>query len=91
MSFVYMIENADQKLYVGITDNLNKRTYYHNTKQGARFTKSETKFKLVFVEEYATIADARKREIQIKKWRRAKKEILIDRYKKGLRTKIDSV
>ena len=76
------------KLYVGITENPNKRVGNHNQKRGAKFTKYVSDFKIVFLENYATLTQARKREIQIKKWRRDKKEILIQRYKSGLSTKI---
>jgi putative endonuclease len=81
-----MIKNDFEKLYVGITDNPDVRTKDHNTGRGAKFTKGRAKFKAVFLEEYATLAEVRKREIQIKKWRRAKKETLIERYRQGLPT-----
>ena len=83
-----MIRNMYGDLYIGITDNLQKRLKYHNEKRGAVFTKRDSKFKIVFLESYETLTEARKREIQIKKWRRDKKEILIQRYKSGLSTKI---
>ena len=88
MFYVYMIKNQYNKLYIGVTENLKNRLYYHNTKQGAQFTKSKSKFSIVFSEEYPILADARKREIQIKKWRRGKKELLIERFRKGLATKL---
>ncbi len=88
MYFLYIIKNTADKLYVGVTKNLVKRVYYHNTKQGAQFTRSGARFETIFVEEYATLTEARKREIQIKKWRRDKKEMLIERYRKGLPSKI---
>ena len=88
MFFVYMIKNDFGKLYVGITEDLIKRLYYHNTEHGAGFTKGKAKFKTVFNEKYNTLEEARKREIQIKKWRRDKKEALIERFQKGLETKI---
>lgn len=83
-----MIKNYSDKLYVGVTENLANRLYYHNTKQGANFTKHKSKFEIVFKEKYPTLAEARKREIQIKKWRREKKEILIKRFSAGLSTKL---
>jgi len=83
-----MIKNQYGKLYTGITESLKDRLYYHNTKQGAQFTKSQSKFYFVFSEEYKTLAEARNREIQIKKWRRDKKELLIERFQKGLSTKL---
>lgn len=87
MYYIYMIENAGNKLYIGISENISKRIYRHNIKQGALFTKNKSRFRVVFYEEYPTLADVRKREIQIKKWRRDKKEALIKRYSLGLPTK----
>ncbi|MDO8496862.1 MAG: GIY-YIG nuclease family protein [bacterium] len=88
MHYIYVIKNQYGKLYIGITTDIKSRLYYHNTKQGARFTKSKSKFFIIFYEQYNTLAEARKREIQIKKWRRDKKEALIERFNKGLPTKM---
>ena len=82
MYFVYMIKNLYANLYVGITDNPERRLKEHNTMQGAAFTKNRDEFRIVFLESHNSLAEARKREIQIKKWRRNKKEKLIDLYKK---------
>ena len=88
MYFVYMIQNAYSDLYVGITDNPQQRLKHHNEMRGALFTKRDSKFEIAFLEKHPTLADARKREIQIKKWRREKKEMLIERYQNGLPTKV---
>lgn len=88
MYFVYMIKNSANKLYVGITTNPDDRVMYHNQKRGARFTKYSPDFQIVFLERYETLASARKREIQIKKWRREKKEFLIEKFQKGTSTKL---
>ena len=87
MHFVYMIRNDHGDLYVGVTENPEQRLTYHNQKRGALFTKRNSLFSIVFLEEHISLASARKREIQIKKWRREKKDILIERYKNGLTTK----
>lgn len=87
MYFVYIIKNSVDQLYVGITEDPEIRTHTHNSKQGARFTKQTPDFKIVFLEKYETLADARRREVQLKKWRREKKERLIQWYQKGLDTK----
>lgn len=87
MYSVYVIKNNFGKLYIGISASPFSRVHYHNRGRGSQFTKGKAKFGIVFREEYPTIAEARKREIQIKKWRRDKKEILIERYQKGLPTK----
>lgn len=87
MYFVYMLKNAYGDLYVGVSNNPQQRLVNHNQKRGALFTKRESKFQLIFLEEYADLATARKREIKIKKWRREKKERLIEMYRNGLPTK----
>ena len=88
MHFVYMIKNSIGKLYVGITENPVDRISYHNQKRGAKFTKYVPDFNIVFLEQYRTLAEARKREIQIKKWRREKKKVLIDKFQKNFPTKM---
>ncbi|KKQ34500.1 MAG: Endo/excinuclease amino domain protein [Candidatus Nomurabacteria bacterium GW2011_GWB1_37_5] len=82
-----MIINSYNNLYIGVTDNPERRLSEHNSKRGSEFTKIRNKFEIVFLEKYDTLSDARKREIQIKKWSRKKKEFLIDKYHKGLSTK----
>ena len=88
MYFVYMTKNSYDDLYIGITDNPQQRLKYHNAKRGAQYTKRDSKFEIVFLEKYETMNGARRREIQIKKWRREKKELLIERYRKRLSTKL---
>ena len=87
MNYVYMIKNSNNELYVGISENPSNRLHTHNTNSGAMFTKNKKDFKLVFLEEHKTLAEARKREIQIKKWRREKKELLIQKYELRLNTR----
>jgi putative endonuclease len=83
-----MIKNSIGDLYIGISENPQSRLDHHNMKQGAQFTKYNSDFKIVFLEEYSDLKSARKREIQLKKWRREKKEELIKRYENGLETKM---
>lgn len=87
MYYVYMALNNYGKLYIGVSANPKSRLKEHNTQRGSIFTKSGN-FEIVFKEGYITLSEARQREIQIKKWRREKKENLIKRYRKGLSTKI---
>jgi putative endonuclease len=82
-----MVRNNYGSLYVGVTRNITERIKNHNTKRGSKFTKGKEKFNIVFLEEYDNLSLARKREIQIKKWRRDKKDFLIKRFLKGLPTK----
>jgi len=88
MPWVYMIKNKGSKVYVGMSKHPLKRLNEHNRKRGANFTKNNPSFETVFWEEYPDLIQARKREIQIKKWRRDKKDKLIRRYSQGLETKM---
>jgi len=87
MFYIYILKDDNGRVYIGVTQNLRKREVTHNTKRGALFTKSGN-FQIVFHELYDTLAEARSREIQIKKWRREKKERVIERFKQGLPTKM---
>jgi len=72
--FVYILECADKSLYVGCTNNLEKRIKQHNkSKSGARYTKIRRPVKLKYSETFDNLKDARRREAKIKKWRREKK------------------
>ena len=84
MHFVYFAKNQIGHLYVGISQNVEQRLYTHNAGHGALFTRGNLEFKIVFLEEYNTLKEARTREVQIKKWRRDKKDLLIQRFKQGL-------
>jgi putative endonuclease len=84
-----MIKNRVGDLYVGVSNNPKERLTDHNSKRGATFTKHSSDYRVCFLEEHALFSDARKREVQIKKWRREKKEMLIQRYQNGLPTKFD--
>jgi len=86
MCFVYMIKNSANKLYVGVSDDPQQRLHEHNTERGAQYTSRIPTYKIVFLEKYPTMPEARKREVQIKKRRREKKEVLILRYSDGLET-----
>ena len=86
-----MIRNKGNKLYIGVTKNPASRIYDHNRKAGSQFTENNPSFGIVFLEKYTDLAQARKREIQIKKWRRDKKDELVRKYSLGLETKIQLI
>ena len=75
----YILECADGSLYVGCTNNLEKRLRQHNeSKHGAHYTKIRRPVILKYSEEFKTLKDARQREAEIKNWRREKKLVLIN-------------
>ncbi len=74
MYFVYILECSDKSLYVGCTNNLEKRLAQHNgSKSGAHYTKIRRPVILKYKETYETLNEALLREIEIKKWERTKK------------------
>jgi len=74
---VYIIECEDNTYYTGYTNALNQRIKKHNQGKGAKYTRGRTPVNLVYKEEYETQSEAMKREYEIKKLTRQKKEKLI--------------
>ena len=66
-------------LYVGVTNDLVRRTYEHREKLVAEFSKKYGVTKLVWHEEFSTIDLAIKRENRIKKYPRRWKLSLIEK------------
>lgn len=75
--FVYILRCRDDALYVGMTDDIDARLERHNRGEGCAFTARRVPVTLAYVEEIETLREADKRERQIKRWTRAKKEALI--------------
>lgn len=74
MYFAYILECADQTLYVGSTNDLDKRLFQHNNaKCGAHYTKIRRPVVLKYHEEFETYAEARKREGELKGLKREEK------------------
>lgn len=77
--FVYILQCSDGTYYTGCTNNLKKRLKEHNTsKWGAHYTKIRRPVELVYKEKYKTLKEARKREKEIKDWKREKKEKVME-------------
>ena len=76
--YIYILECADTSLYVGSTNDLQKRLRQHNeSKSGAHYTKIRRPVVLVYSEEFATLRESRYRESEIKSWDREKKLRLV--------------
>ena len=77
--YVYILSNWNNKvLYVGMTNNLERRLYEHKNKLIEGFTKKYNLDKLVYFEHTDDVNGAIRREKEIKKWRREKKNNLIE-------------
>lgn len=70
-------------LYVGMTNSLERRLYEHKNKLLEGFTKKYNLNKLVYFEEFSDVNQAIQREKEIKKWRREKKNKLIESLNPG--------
>ena len=69
-------------LYIGVTNDLERRVREHKSGLIPGFTKQYNCGKLVYYEVFSDINQAIDREKQLKKWSRAKKDWLIDRVNK---------
>lgn len=79
VGYVYILGNRSGGLYVGVTNDLERRLSEH--KQGLidGFTKKYRIDKLLYYEAFDDFTSAIAREKQLKGWRREKKAALIER------------
>ena len=78
MHYTYILKCADDTLYVGCTNDLEKRLHSHNNlKSGAHYTKIRRPVVLVHSEKFRTYAKARAREGELKRLSREEKLALI--------------
>ena len=87
--FVYITTNPDKTvLYVGMTNDLARRMFEHYENRGKRetFAGRYYCYNLIFWERFDDPSHAIDREKEIKKWRREKKEILINSQNPGWKT-----
>lgn len=73
----YIMRCADDTLYTGITNDLEKRLAAHNAGTASKYTRARGPVELVFVEDCADRSVASKRELAIKNLTREEKIVLI--------------
>ena len=71
--FVYILANVRGMLYVGLTDDLRKRTLQHKAGTFDGYTKRYAINRVMYFETYSDSKFAEFREKQVKKYRREKK------------------
>ena len=64
-------------LYIGVTNDIERRVQEHKSGQIPGFTQKYNCTKLVYYEKYSDIDQAIEREKKLKKWRREKKDWLV--------------
>jgi putative endonuclease len=75
--FVYIVRCADGTLYTGYARDPEAREKAHNTGRGARYTAGRRPVTLVYAESFEVIGDALRRERQVKRLSRKRKEALV--------------
>jgi len=77
--FVYILSNfKNGTLYIGMTNDLERRMFEHKNKLVEGFSKNYNLDKLVYFEQFQYVNDAIKREKQLKNWNRQWKIDLIE-------------
>ncbi len=78
--FLYIAKSKAGYYYTGITNDVEKRIEAHNKGDGSQMAREQGPFTLIYKSvPYKNKSEARKREIQVKKWSRSKKEKLINK------------
>jgi putative endonuclease len=76
--YIYVLTNWNNRvMYIGVTNDLERRIYEHKNKLVKGFTEKYNVHKLVYFEETGDVNAALAREKEIKQWRREKKNKLI--------------
>jgi putative endonuclease len=81
--FVYILASLRRVLYVGVTNNLDRRLEEHRAGKVASFTLRYRVNRLVYVETTHDVRAAIEREKQIKSWSRDKKLAAVASFKPG--------
>jgi putative endonuclease len=77
--FFYLARCADGSLYAGTCVNVSERETKHNAGTGAKYTRSRRPIAIIHCEEFPTLSAARRREAEVKKWPKERKESLLKR------------
>lgn len=81
--YVYILGNRSGSLYIGVTNNLERRLSEHKDGLVEGFTQRYRIDQLLYYEVFDDIRDAIAREKQLKGWRCSKKTALIERENPG--------
>jgi putative endonuclease len=75
--FVYIVRCRDGTLYTGYARDPIVRAKLHNSGRGARYTAGRRPVTLAYAESFDSKSEALRREYELKRWPRARKEALI--------------
>jgi putative endonuclease len=74
--YVYLVRCCDGSIYTGISDDVEARIRKHNSGKGAKYTAQRRPVSLLYSELHPDQGTAMKRESQVKRWRKDRKERL---------------
>jgi len=77
MYFVYLLECADGSLYTGVTTDIERRFAEHKAGKGGHYTRAHGARKMLYTERWKDRSSALKREVEIKRFPRARKLSLV--------------
>jgi predicted GIY-YIG superfamily endonuclease len=83
--YVYILRCADESYYVGYAQDLEQRLRAYSTGKAAPYTARRLPVNLAYSEKHESIESARRRELQLKRWSRKKKEALFSEDMAGLK------
>ena len=75
--YVYILRCADRTFYTGYARDPKARVRLHNMGRGARYTSGRRPVCLVYSEAFRSIGDALRREYELKRLPKARKEALV--------------
>ena len=79
MYYVYILTTRkNTAMYIGVTNNLQRRIFEHKSGQIAGYTQKYSCHKLVYYETFSDIEQAIEREKILKGWKREKKNMLVE-------------
>ena len=76
--YLYIMANRSRTIYVGVTNNIERRVLEHKEKRVPGFTAKYNIGRLVFYQRFPNINEAIQAEKKVKAWRREKKIALIE-------------
>lgn len=76
-AWFYILRLKSGRLYCGATKDIDRRQREHFSGKASRTTRSDPPVKLVYKESFATYSEALRREAEVKRWSRTKKENLV--------------
>ena len=77
---LYLVRCADDTIYTGISSDVQSRIDKHNSGRGAKYTQARLPVRLIYSESQPNRISAMKREIEVKKWGRKRKENLASEF-----------